>query len=571
MFWRPFLADRQANAPWQRLRASWLLALQLLAALAIALALLRPGVNGVAGIGTTTVILLDGSGSMQATDVAPTRFEAAVGQARRMVSQMGPGRQMSIVLLGAHAELLAPASGDPAVLGAALDRARPSLGEVDLGEGLSLANAVLAGRPGGTIILIGDGHARLPSTPPKVVAPVTFEQVGVSGENVGVEAIALTPSGTVFVRIGNYGRRDRDLRLEMLADGHLVDVLPIHVGGNSTTDVTWGGKPAATQVLEARLSPGDIFTLDDSAWLLTTPPSSRRILLVTPENGFLQRALSLRPGVKVTTVKPADYKPGDQYDLYVFDGFVPPGKLPDPALVVGPPQGQGPVVAGSPVAPGIVLPGLSGDPLLQDVTLKDVHVQTASRVTVPSGWRLVVAGADNPLLLVSIGEPRLAELTFDLHHSDLPLRAAFPILVQNLLSYLLPGGFENRVFAPGRPVSLSAEPGAKTLEVVEPTGKTVKLGPPFPVPAYTPNVPGVYTVRQQLPDGLRLTKFVVDFANPNLSRVAPGGSPIVQEEEGGKSAPVTRGTFELWPYLAVLALVLLAAEWLVFHRGPGAR
>jgi len=96
LFWRPFVADRQANAPWQRLRSSWLLVLQLLAALAIALALLRPGVTGAAGIADTTIVILDGSASMQATDVGPTRFGAAVDQARGLVSQLPAGKQMAI-------------------------------------------------------------------------------------------------------------------------------------------------------------------------------------------------------------------------------------------------------------------------------------------------------------------------------------------------------------------------------------------------------------------------------------------------------------------------------------------
>jgi len=54
MFWRPHVADRQANAPWQRLRPSLLLFLQLLAALLLALGLMRPGLIGAAGIASTT-------------------------------------------------------------------------------------------------------------------------------------------------------------------------------------------------------------------------------------------------------------------------------------------------------------------------------------------------------------------------------------------------------------------------------------------------------------------------------------------------------------------------------------
>ena len=114
-----------------------------------------------------------------------------------------------------------------------------------------------------------------------------------------------------------------------------------------------------------------------------------------------------------------------------------------------------------------------------------------SRVSA-SGWRTVVSAAADPLLLIREGDPRDALLTFDLHHSDLPLRAAFPILVQNLLDYLLPGGFENQVFAPGQAVTLIAEPDAKWADVSAPDGHEYAaivpsdLHRPPPSPRITP-------------------------------------------------------------------------------------
>jgi Ca-activated chloride channel family protein len=566
MFWRPQVADRQANAPWQRLRASLILFLQLAAALALALALMRPGITGAAGVGQTTVVMIDGSPSMTSSDVAPSRFQAAVQKARDLAGQLGPGQEMALILLGDHAQLLAPPSGDPAIVRAALDRARPSGDAADLGEGISLANALLSGRSGGSILLLGDGHALPPAAPPRVVAPLTYIPVGVSGENVGIEAMSRTSSGSVFVRLANYGRSARDLKVDMVADGKLVDVLAAHVDGNSTTDLSWTRLPAAVQVLEARLAPSDYFALDDSAWLVTATPPARKVLLVTAENGFLQRALTLRPGVQLTTVTPNAYRPGGGYDLYVFDGYVPAGTLPSPALVVGPPPGQGPVPVGPSSDPGGVLPANPSDPLLLDVELRDVHVQVAGRVTtVPAGWRTAMTAADDALLLVHQGEPRVAELTLDLHHSDLPLRAAFPILVQNLLAYLLPGGFENQVFPTGHPVALAAEPNAKWLEVTTPDGATSRLTPPFP--PFTDTVkPGVYNVREQLPSGLRSSRFVVQFQDPALSRIAPGAAPLVQQADRPRGAE-PRGTLEIWPWLAAAALVLLVAEWAVFLRG----
>lgn len=566
--WRSFVADRQANAPWQRLRGTLLLVLQLLAAGAIALAVMRPGISGAAGVSTTTVVLLDGSASMQATDQAPSRFGAAVAEARRRATELRHGQQMAIVLLGAHAQLLSPPSADTAVLNAALDRARPTGGEVDLAEGISLANAVLAGRTDGVIDLISDGHAIAPPNPPRLAGPLEFVRVGSTGENVGIEAISRIRSDTIFVRVANYGRSNRDLRIEFLADGRLVDVLPLHVGAAASTDVTWPNLPASSRVLQARLSPPDAFGVDDSAWLVTAAPALHRVLLVTAENGFLARALGLRSGVQVTVQKPADYKPDVPYDLYVFDGFVPPGRQPQPALYVAPPPGQGPVAVGAVGAPGPILPADQRDAILQDVVLKDVHVQVAARTIVPAGWRVAIAGADLPLLLIHQGEPRVAEMTFDLHQSDLPLRAAFPILIQNLLGYLLPGGFESRVFAPDRPVTLATEVGATAVEVTTPDGRTSKLAPPFPAAPFTDTGrPGIYSVRQELPGGARTSYFAVNFADPALSRIAPGPAPTIQET-GRPTGPVPRGTLELWPWVALAALVLLAGEWVVFHRGP---
>jgi hypothetical protein len=170
------------------------------------------------------------------------------------------------------------------------------------------------------------------------------------------------------------------------------------------------------------------------------------------------------------------------------------------------------------------------------------------------------------LLLAHEGEPRVAELTFDIHHSDLPLRAAFPILVDNLLSYLLPGGFENQSFALGQPVTLAAETGATEVDVTTPDGRVARLRPPLS-PFTDTETPGVYGVRQLVPGGARLSRFVVQFADPALSRVAPGAAAIPFEEDRSQQAPAPRGTLELWPWLVGGVLVLVVAEWLVYLRG----
>ncbi|HEY3916003.1 MAG TPA: BatA domain-containing protein, partial [Verrucomicrobiae bacterium] len=69
VLWQKFLADTQANAPFQKLRHNWLLILQLLLLLLAILALSRPYFAGHSRATGLRVVILDASASMQSTDV----------------------------------------------------------------------------------------------------------------------------------------------------------------------------------------------------------------------------------------------------------------------------------------------------------------------------------------------------------------------------------------------------------------------------------------------------------------------------------------------------------------------
>src|SRR5438105_2788732 len=77
LLWQKFLAETQANAPFQKLRHHWLLLLQILLLTLVILALARPYFARKAQPGRLRVVILDASASMQATDETPSRFEKA--------------------------------------------------------------------------------------------------------------------------------------------------------------------------------------------------------------------------------------------------------------------------------------------------------------------------------------------------------------------------------------------------------------------------------------------------------------------------------------------------------------
>src|SRR5919206_2567052 len=71
LLWNRLVADVEANAPWQRLRRSVLLLLQLLLVIVLAFLAARPFLERPAGLARDLVVILDTPASMSATDVAP--------------------------------------------------------------------------------------------------------------------------------------------------------------------------------------------------------------------------------------------------------------------------------------------------------------------------------------------------------------------------------------------------------------------------------------------------------------------------------------------------------------------
>src|SRR5438876_10145115 len=77
LLWEAALRDREASTFFQRLQRDPLLILQLLALLALTLALARPTVTVLGDGARKVVVVLDNSASMKARDVSPSRFDRA--------------------------------------------------------------------------------------------------------------------------------------------------------------------------------------------------------------------------------------------------------------------------------------------------------------------------------------------------------------------------------------------------------------------------------------------------------------------------------------------------------------
>ena len=189
LLWTDSLRDQQASAPFRRLKPTLLLLLQILAILLLALALARPVRTVLVPGYERTVFILDVSASMQATDVAGSRFAAAKAAAAAAITTLGAGQQAMLVASAQDAQVVVPFTEDRE----ALRRGLAGLAALDvpgrLPEALRLAQANLQVRSGTAAVeVFTDGAFEPPSVPDLGGAAVHWHRFGTRGRNVGITA-----------------------------------------------------------------------------------------------------------------------------------------------------------------------------------------------------------------------------------------------------------------------------------------------------------------------------------------------------------------------------------------------
>jgi len=496
MLWLKLVADVEANAPWQRLRRSLLLLLQLLLVLILALLAARPFVERPAGLAGDIVLVIDTSASMQATDVSPTRLDAAKAAAIDALKDLPGGGKVSVIAAGRTARVVANGTDDIGNVKAEINAIAPTSDIGDLGDALRLASA-LAARTGDAEILVATDAAL--ATPPAgtLEAPVRVLQVGRESKNEAIVALAVrtAPSGlshSAFVSVANVGLEMAERRIQLYADGVLRDSRVLQLDPQRKTDISIDdiddpNSPAS--VVEVRLvakdetstAAPDPLGVDDRAWAIVPPARLRRVLLVSPGDPYLETALSYLPDTELYGVKPDEYGPAtksDLFDLIIFEGYLPAELPAKPILAIAPPASS-PLgtVTGTLTNPGIGSLD-STDPILRYVDLTTVHIGEASRMELPPWARSVIPGPGTAPLLYAgslAGRPA-AVMAFEPRRSDLPLQVAFPVLLANLAGELL-GGSETPqdAIAPGAPVTLTIPAGAIGLRVERPDGSADEL------------------------------------------------------------------------------------------------
>ncbi len=584
--WGRVIATRRKQSDWwRRLKRllSWLL--HLLIAGLLLFAMLGPRSTDEVLDGRHLLILIDNSASMGATDVTGgvNRLDVAQRQAREILQTVGGDDRVMVALFNNRVQPLGPFVDDPTLLESALRNVEVTANPTDLAQALSFAAHSLQDRPDAELIILSDGSGFDPEMPlpfdPDLGISLRHIMIGEASENLAITAFNARryPSNRLdhelYVEVTSHFDREVSTRLDISADGRLVDSRTIDLGPREVHRQFYPGQAVAGERLEARIrlttaDARDVFPLDDRAYATVPPPRRLSVQLVSPGNLFIEGPLLLNSHIDFDRVHPDAFDSTASRDVFVFDRFAPES-LPDGDLLFFDPPAEG-----SPFE----ISGRDDDPILTDVrqshplmrwiSLSDLNIGSTSTfrrgsddVDVASTFgRTVILARDD-------GTRRMVALGFDVRNSDFPLRVAFPVFMLNVLDYFAQDDVDLMYsFATGETWSIPIDRSVTGAEMVRPDGTRAPVALHAGEALFYGEQPGFYELHTTHADGTDRTLLAANLTNPDESEITPR---LIEWEEIPTAEDTSGLLFdrrEIWISLLLAAMALLFLEWTTYQR-----
>jgi hypothetical protein len=530
----------------------WRTAAQMACIAAIAIALSGPLLTMRGG---TTVLVFDVSASMAALDAGTTRLQAAQSQARGLVQGLPVSTPVRVIAAASAARDIGEWSAADPRLGAAVDALVPTGGRADLGAAIDFG-----ARVGGvdTIVVFSDAAAAAGRSSAAARPAVQWIRVGRPGPNAAVTRIVARPfahgerAGQVLVALRNFGSTSRDADVDVSVDGR-----PVH---RTTVRLPAGREhslyvPLADlgRVVTARIAGGDALSIDDVGSV--SVPRPVRVALAGPAGSFLHRALDVNPAVALkrfdgrTDAATLDraWSSGEA-DVVVCDRCTDPAVMA-PALIVIPP-------AAHPQRAPVVLSNAT-HPIAASLEPGDESATAGDGPALPPGSDVIlrVAGVPAAVAIEREGRRRV-ELRFDLSQHDFALTPAFPVLVANAVEWLSGQGQPPPQATSGEPLAIARRGVAtSTVHAVGPDGRSRDLRHVGDQSILLDtDMPGHYRI-----DVAGSEHLVV--VNPAVDTESDLSSSTVAVDERVLGAASAAGEVAIAPWLALMALALMAVDW----------
>jgi hypothetical protein len=611
--WLRTIEDLHVNSLWQRLQKNVLLYLQLLLVFLLLLSLLRPGCRSESTLGQRSILLIDHSASMSATDESPNRLAKAKEKAINLIDSMSSSDVAMVIAFSDRAEIKQGFTSDRRQLRSAIEAIEPTNRITDIREAMRAA-AGLA-NPGRTseidnvndiqvaealpadLFIFSDGGFAEVSEFDLGNLSATYVPIGSKDvDNVGIVALTANRNPEreneieIYARLINHAAGNRTITTELLLDDNIVDATKTTLKPNEEEGISFQLKDIDSGKLLLRIKETDDFILDNQAFTTITPPTPIEVLLISERNKALEMGLQTPLATKLARTKiatPDFLESSDfaaeiavsKYDLIIFDRVSPKTMPLSNTLFIGTAPPLEGWAFGEKHSPILIVDVQKDHPLMQYLEMKALRIFEGYTLKSPEGaTRLIEADCGSIMAIASRGAYLDVVCSFGLmrlegdklfNNTDWPARRSFPIFLLNALETLGNTATDSaaRTVLPGQPIALRVGQSINEVQVIDPDGESsnVARGSLSQLVCTQTDRLGFHEV-QSLDGAAMLDQFSVNLFSMRESDIGIESDLVFGAESISGAPTKSPSRIEFWRWLTAMAIGLLTVEWLVYLR-----
>ena len=567
--WNEMIKNDRANTPWEKLKKNWLMILQIITLLVLIAALTSPYfLSGLVSSGKACIVI-DTSASMQFMyDENQTRFEKAQEEAISYVRKLRNGTEISLITSDRSSVLISGKSQSKTEIIEMIKNLEPTNYPGNASEGVQMARALALDTKGLQTLIVTDTSVECDNLEATVVD--VYSDI----DNVCIEYVSHGYKGEeldILVKISNFSDEAVKKDVSLYEGERLVETKEVEMEPRSSEVVYFENVNIMGSVFFAQISGKDGNEADNISYDILAEENVRNVLLMTKANVYLEKSLNLIPGIAVTKsedISSFDEFAKKEYDLYIFDSMVPQN-LPTQGNIIMFGSTCEEIAPMDDVLDGRIIKGAESK-VTKYLDGLSFGVASSYSYKVPDyGESFLVtdnANGDGQATVGFIGEKNgrtYAMLGFDLHNSDFPLYMEFPLLMYNLVNECVQNGMlSNYVYDAGDQVSINANMDGELPNITKPDGEVINLSDYRYNFTDTKSL-GVYNMTQVVKGNEETSAFAVNYP-VSESKIDMHPSMLVSGDENVVTE--VKGIFNLRNFIIILALVLLALEWIFSLR-----
>lgn len=479
MFWEELFRERQTTSLFQRLKHLLSLLLQLLFLALLVFAIAQPQFAFITKAARQFVLIIDQSASMnviEGTDGA-TRLDTAKQRALRTVETLRFMDEMTVMSVHKRPIIHSPFTSHQKSLRAAINAIQPTDIGTNLEPAVDLATAIAQTKPNPEIVIFSDFQSvseellakrnrkmggRKDTGESNREIKHRLIRIGKASDNVGITQFRVRKSLVnpfdyeTLLRVVNASAEEKRFNVELYFERNLFDVRPYTLAPGESKSEIFSNFTFEGGKLKAILDVNDALSTDNTAYATLPKREHIPVLLVTAENPFLEKALTVDEQIKLTVLTPTEYEvdgraesanPQKQkdYQVVIFDRYSPPTLGDGNYMFIYPPASRASLEAsdtalkwdiGAPLETPIITEWERTHPILRHVHLENVQIGEAYRITPPATAQVLARSFEDPVLFVDTRSDRkIVFAAIDILQSDLPLRIAFPVIIANTIQW----------------------------------------------------------------------------------------------------------------------------------------